>query len=141
MVTLNFLSSCLHFSTVDIVSLAYMVPGMEARDSSLLGKPSTHELCLQFLNLFFLSRAHTQHSRLPPRITDRHHDVAINPNPVSRRFHGKFKVHRKDLESKHREVSRNRVSVSSRPAWNISGCHKRYKIREINGNSMQVGRE
>lgn len=57
---------------------------MEARDSSLLGKPSTHELRLQFLNLFFLSRVHTQHSGLPPRITDRHHDVAINPNPVLR---------------------------------------------------------
>lgn len=50
------------------------------------------------------------------------------------------KVYQADLESKHREVNRNRVSVSSRPAWNISGYHKRYKTGGMNGNSMQVVR-
>lgn len=52
----------------------------------------------------------------------------------------KIKVHEKaypaDLKSKHREASRNRMSVSSRPAWDIYREPIAKDIKgEINGDS------
>lgn len=52
----------------------------------------------------------------------------------------KTKVHEKaypaDLKSKHREASRNRMSVSSRPAWDIYREPIAKDIKgEMNGDS------